>query len=173
MHTSTLKRYEDGGQFEFLLKVKQGDGLVFGVMNSDHLHEYYGYLVQHPELLIPVSGNNADFKALVDRGSLLGSVHVIGDNNNGNNENDNNNNNEERGIGRLKNMELISALSALVGEGKLKENGVNALVSMNEIANSSRLHTRLYLKNLSNLKRKRKYSPGKKTPFHGIRLFLQ
>ena len=33
-------------------------------------------------------------------------------------------------------MELISALSTHVGEGKLKEIGVNGLLSMDEIANS-------------------------------------
>ena len=49
MHTFTLTRYEDGGQFEFLLKVKQRDSLMFGLMNSDDLHEYYGYLVPHVE----------------------------------------------------------------------------------------------------------------------------
>ena len=71
---------------------------MFGFMNSDYIHEYYGYLVPHPELL-PVLGSNADFKALLNRGSLLGSTYVIGNNNNNedneNDDNNNNNNNEE------------------------------------------------------------------------------
>ena len=81
MHTFTLTRYEDGGQFEFLLKVKQGNNPMFGFLNSDHhLHEYYRYLVQHPELLRPVSGSNAESKSMGGEGlSLLGSAYGSGD----------------------------------------------------------------------------------------------
>ncbi|KAF8414122.1 hypothetical protein HHK36_002121 [Tetracentron sinense] len=41
-----------GGQSEIVLRVKQGDNPTFGFLMPDHhLHEYFRFLVDHPELL--------------------------------------------------------------------------------------------------------------------------
>lgn len=41
-----------GGQTEIILRVKQGDNPTFGFLMPDHhLHAYFRYLVDHPELL--------------------------------------------------------------------------------------------------------------------------
>lgn len=41
-----------GGQTEIILRVKQGDNPTFGFLMPDHhLHAYFRYLVEHPELL--------------------------------------------------------------------------------------------------------------------------
>ncbi|XP_047947431.1 transcription initiation factor TFIID subunit 1 isoform X2 [Salvia hispanica] len=43
-----------GGQSEIILRVKQGDNPTFGfLMPDNHLHTYFRYLVEHPELLHP------------------------------------------------------------------------------------------------------------------------
>ncbi|XP_042060168.1 protein suppressor of white apricot-like isoform X1 [Salvia splendens] len=43
-----------GGQSEIILRVKQGDNPTFGFLMPDHhLHTYFRYLVEHPELLHP------------------------------------------------------------------------------------------------------------------------
>ena len=132
---------EHGGQSEFLLKVKQGDNPMFGFLNSDHhLHEYYRYLVQHPELLRPVSGSNAESKSIGGEGlSLLGSAYGTGDEDDDEDNGNVNNNDKEGDLGRLKNVkESLSAPSAHVGEGKSKESGANGLAAMDKVSSSSR-----------------------------------
>lgn len=43
---------EHGGQSEIVLRVKQGDNPTFGFLMPDHhLHSYFRYLVDHPQLL--------------------------------------------------------------------------------------------------------------------------
>ncbi|KAJ1284950.1 hypothetical protein BS78_03G244500 [Paspalum vaginatum] len=43
---------EHGGQSEIVLRVKQGNNPTFGFLMPDHhLHSYYRYLVDHPQLL--------------------------------------------------------------------------------------------------------------------------
>lgn len=75
---------EHGGQSEIVLRVKQGSNPVFGFLMPDHhLHIYFRFLVDHPELLDP--DNKVD-KKHVEKGtvqgeglSLLGSVYGTGD----------------------------------------------------------------------------------------------
>ncbi|CAL9775476.1 unnamed protein product [Musa acuminata subsp. burmannicoides] len=43
---------QHGGQSEIVLRVKQGDNPTFGFLMPDHhLHEYFRFLVEHPQLL--------------------------------------------------------------------------------------------------------------------------
>lgn len=43
---------KNGGQSEIILRVKQGDNPTFGFLMPDHhLHAYFKYLVEHPELV--------------------------------------------------------------------------------------------------------------------------
>lgn len=43
---------QHGGQSEIVLRVKQGDNPTFGFLMPDHhLHEYFQFLVEHPQLL--------------------------------------------------------------------------------------------------------------------------
>lgn len=74
---------EHGGQSEVLLKVKQGSNPMFGFLNVDHhLHEYYRFLVEHPELLQPVSQSSSREEATHSTGeglSLLGFAYGSGD----------------------------------------------------------------------------------------------
>ncbi|KAI3456904.1 hypothetical protein Pfo_013567 [Paulownia fortunei] len=45
-----------GGQSEFILRLKQGDNPSFGfLMPGHHLHAYFRFLVEHPELLLSES----------------------------------------------------------------------------------------------------------------------
>lgn len=75
---------EHGGQSEIVLRVKQGSNPVFGFLMPDHhLHIYFRFLVDHPELLDP---DNKSDKKQVEKGtvqgeglSLLGSVYGTGD----------------------------------------------------------------------------------------------
>lgn len=75
---------EHGGQSEIVLRVKQGSNPVFGFLMPDHhLHIYFRFLVDHPEVLD--ADNKAD-KKHVEKGtvrgeglSLLGSVYGTGD----------------------------------------------------------------------------------------------
>lgn len=75
---------EHGGQSEIVLRVKQGSNPVFGFLMPDHhLHVYFRFLVDHPEVLD--ADNKADRKH-VEKGSvqgeglsLLGSVYGTGD----------------------------------------------------------------------------------------------
>eukprot|EP00250_Pteridium_aquilinum_P018074 c23928_g1_i2 orf=822-2666(+) len=75
---------EHGGQSEVLLKVKQGSNPMFGFLNVDHhLHEYYRFLVQHPELLQMGSQSSArptEVTRSTGEGlSLLGFAYGSGD----------------------------------------------------------------------------------------------
>ncbi|GMH24354.1 hypothetical protein Nepgr_026197 [Nepenthes gracilis] len=50
-----------GGQSEIVLRVKQGDNPTFGfLMPHHHLHPYFKYLVDHPELLKIVIDNKSN-----------------------------------------------------------------------------------------------------------------
>ncbi|KAL0399203.1 UNVERIFIED_CONTAM: hypothetical protein Sradi_2263600 [Sesamum radiatum] len=83
---------KNGGQSEIILRVKQGDNPTFGfLMPGHHLHAYFRFLVDHPELLHSESdGNSQD--ARIKAGSehnnsngvggalsLLGSVYGSGE----------------------------------------------------------------------------------------------
>ncbi|KAL0362847.1 UNVERIFIED_CONTAM: hypothetical protein Scaly_1239900 [Sesamum calycinum] len=83
---------KNGGQSEIILRVKQGDNPTFGfLMPGHHLHAYFRFLVDHPELLNSESdGNSQDdrIKAGSERNnsngvggalSLLGSVYGSGE----------------------------------------------------------------------------------------------
>ncbi|MCO5571996.1 hypothetical protein L7F22_025747 [Adiantum nelumboides] len=71
---------EHGGQSEVLLKVKQGSNPMFGFLNIDHhLHEYYRFLVQHPELLQSTSQRMTKIGATGEGLSLLGVAYGSGD----------------------------------------------------------------------------------------------
>ncbi|MCO5561541.1 hypothetical protein L7F22_015161 [Adiantum nelumboides] len=71
---------EHGGQSEVLLKVKQGSNPMFGFLNIDHhLHEYYRFLVQHPELLHSASQSMNKTGATGEGLSLLGVAYGSGD----------------------------------------------------------------------------------------------
>jgi hypothetical protein len=50
---------EHGGQSEIVLRVKQGSNPTFGFLMPDHhLHSYFRYIVDHPQLL--KDGSDAD-----------------------------------------------------------------------------------------------------------------
>ncbi|CAO2835909.1 unnamed protein product [Amaranthus hypochondriacus] len=72
---------EHGGQSEIVLRVKQGDNPTFGfLMPHHHLHPYFRYLVDHPEILkADHGGKSQGEKTNEDRAggalSLLGSVY--------------------------------------------------------------------------------------------------
>lgn len=82
-----------GGQSEIVLRVKQGDNPTFGfLMPNHHLHAYFRFLVDHPELLKPdsdrkslVEKNNADGGLDQSGGalSILGSVYGSGEDEDG------------------------------------------------------------------------------------------
>ncbi|KAL9160035.1 hypothetical protein ABFS82_08G174000 [Erythranthe guttata] len=78
---------KNGGQSEIILRVKQGDNPTFGFLMPDHhLHPYFRYLIEHPELLhSEIDGNSQHEKKRagsedITNGvggalSLLGSVY--------------------------------------------------------------------------------------------------
>lgn len=78
-----------GGQSEIVLRVKQGDNPTFGFLMPDHhLHAYFRFLVDHPELLseqkkteggLDQTGGSGRGGAL----SLLGSVYGSGEDEDG------------------------------------------------------------------------------------------
>ncbi|KAI4999936.1 hypothetical protein ZWY2020_004525 [Hordeum vulgare] len=83
---------EHGGQSEIVLRVKQGSNPTFGFLMPDHhLHSYFRYIVDHPQLL--KDGSDADTskgnKIVMDESenaasssgalSLLGAVYESGD----------------------------------------------------------------------------------------------
>ncbi|KAH6775768.1 hypothetical protein C2S52_013329 [Perilla frutescens var. hirtella] len=60
-----------GGQTEIILRVKQGDNPTFGFLMPDHhLHAYFRYLVEHPELLHTEIGDKSQ-----DERKTAGSEH--------------------------------------------------------------------------------------------------
>lgn len=79
---------QHGGQSEIVLRVKQGDNPTFGFLMPDHhLHAYFRFLVDHPELLSEENKTNSG----PDAGgggalSLLGSVYGTGEDEDGANE---------------------------------------------------------------------------------------
>eukprot|EP00249_Psilotum_nudum_P021843 c28277_g1_i1 orf=2376-4964(+) len=75
---------EHGGQSEIILRVKQGDNPMFGFLNSDHhLHEYFRYLVCHPQLVGATTKAKSTSTNCVyntsESLSLLGSLYGTGD----------------------------------------------------------------------------------------------
>lgn len=85
-----------GGQTEIILRVKQGDNPTFGFLMPDHhLHAYFRYLVEHPELLHPeidekcqderktVGTEHMDSSNTGGALSLLGSVYGSGEDEDG------------------------------------------------------------------------------------------
>ncbi|KAF0917792.1 hypothetical protein E2562_021470 [Oryza meyeriana var. granulata] len=83
---------EHGGQSEIVLRVKQGSNPTFGFLMPDHhLHSYYRYLVDHPQLLkdgVDADSNNgckasnSESEHAASSGgalSLLGAVYESGD----------------------------------------------------------------------------------------------
>ncbi|KAL8172500.1 hypothetical protein V2J09_024304 [Rumex salicifolius] len=77
---------QHGGQSEIVLRVKQGDNPTFGfLMPHHHLHPYFRYLVDHPEILNASSDGNSQKDINTDNQSgspgtegalsLLGSVY--------------------------------------------------------------------------------------------------
>ncbi|KAH7650963.1 mRNA splicing factor domain-containing protein [Dioscorea alata] len=83
---------EHGGQSEIILRVKQGNNPTFGFLMPDHhLHPYYRFLVDHPELLkaddsskpqnekSPDNEGNQTHVPASGALSLLGSVYGSGE----------------------------------------------------------------------------------------------
>uniref|UniRef100_A0A0E0JMV2 SURP motif domain-containing protein n=1 Tax=Oryza punctata TaxID=4537 RepID=A0A0E0JMV2_ORYPU len=83
---------EHGGQSEIVLRVKQGNNPTFGFLMPDHhLHSYFRYLVDHPQLLkdgVDADSNkgcktaNSEREHAASSGgalSLLGAVYESGD----------------------------------------------------------------------------------------------
>ncbi|KAK1321083.1 hypothetical protein QJS10_CPA03g00718 [Acorus calamus] len=88
--------YEHGGQSEIVLRVKQGDNPTFGFLMPDHhLHAYFRFLVDHPDLLKARPGpTNSQEKEKSDNErnndkvaggalSLLGTVYGSGEDEDG------------------------------------------------------------------------------------------
>ncbi|XP_057795273.1 uncharacterized protein LOC131011514 isoform X2 [Salvia miltiorrhiza] len=74
-----------GGQSEIILRVKQGDNPTFGFLMPDHhLHTYFRYLVEHPELLHPeIDEKSQDERKMVgtehkDSGNIGGALSLLG-----------------------------------------------------------------------------------------------
>lgn len=87
---------KNGGQSEIILRVKQGDNPTFGFLMPDHhLHAYFKYLVDHPELMhtefdeksqdkMKKAGNEHDnLNSVGGALSLLGSVYGSGEDEDG------------------------------------------------------------------------------------------
>jgi len=83
---------EHGGQSEIVLRVKQGDNPTFGFLMPDHhLHSYFRYLVDHPQLLkdgadaVGTNKGNTENEHASSGGalSLLGTTYDSGDENEG------------------------------------------------------------------------------------------
>lgn len=74
-----------GGQSEIVLRVKQGDNPTFGFLMPDHhLHAYFRFLVDHPELLSEENKTNSVFDAGGGGAlSLLGSIYGSGEDEDG------------------------------------------------------------------------------------------
>lgn len=85
-----------GGQSEIILRVKQGDNPTFGFLMPDHhLHAYFRYLVEHPELLHSeideksqderkkAGGEHNNSNGVGGALSLLGSVYGSGEDEDG------------------------------------------------------------------------------------------
>ncbi|XP_073159343.1 uncharacterized protein [Henckelia pumila] len=85
-----------GGQSEIILRVKQGDNPTFGFLMPDHhLHSYFRFLVEHPELLQSdhsgksqgevkdVYGEHHNTNGVGGALSLLGSAYGSGENEDG------------------------------------------------------------------------------------------
>ncbi|XP_021758967.1 protein suppressor of white apricot-like isoform X3 [Chenopodium quinoa] len=76
---------ENGGQSEIVLRVKQGDNPTFGfLMPHHHLHPYFRYLVDHPELLkadrdSKSQRENTNEDQTIGALSLLGSFYGTGE----------------------------------------------------------------------------------------------
>ncbi|XP_048564126.1 splicing factor, suppressor of white-apricot homolog isoform X1 [Triticum urartu] len=83
---------EHGGQSEIVLRVKQGSNPTFGFLMPDHhLHSYFRYIVDHPQLLKDVSDADTNKGNKIVMGesenaasssgalSLLGAVYESGD----------------------------------------------------------------------------------------------
>jgi len=79
---------EHGGQSEIVLRVKQGDNPTFGFLMPDHhLHSYFRYLVDHPQLLkdgadaVGTDKRNTESEHASSGGalSLLGTAYDSGD----------------------------------------------------------------------------------------------
>ncbi|XP_074320246.1 uncharacterized protein LOC141657032 isoform X4 [Silene latifolia] len=76
---------QHGGQSEIVLRVKQGDNPTFGfLMPHHHLHPYFRYLVDHPEVL--KTGNDSKSQGEKSNDvqasgalSLLGSIYGSGE----------------------------------------------------------------------------------------------
>ncbi|KAH7544412.1 hypothetical protein JRO89_XS15G0163500 [Xanthoceras sorbifolium] len=78
-----------GGQSEIVLRVKQGDNPTFGFLMPDHhLHDYFRFLVDHPELLSEENKMDSELEQTSGAGrggalSLLGSVYGSGEDEDG------------------------------------------------------------------------------------------
>ncbi|KAL1562962.1 protein suppressor of white apricot isoform X1 [Salvia divinorum] len=74
-----------GGQSEIILRVKQGDNPTFGFLMPDHhLHTYFRYLVEHPELLHPeIDEKSQDGRKMAgteynNSGNIGGALSLLG-----------------------------------------------------------------------------------------------
>ncbi|XP_020701031.1 uncharacterized protein LOC110112965 isoform X2 [Dendrobium catenatum] len=78
---------DHGGQSEIVLRVKQGNNPTFGFLMPDHhLHAYFRYLVDHPQILKQYTDSpkleedkSNNHSSEVGALSLLGSVYGTGD----------------------------------------------------------------------------------------------
>ncbi|GFP84863.1 splicing factor suppressor of white-apricot homolog [Phtheirospermum japonicum] len=73
---------KNGGQSEIILRVKQGDNPTFGfLMPGHHLHAYFRFLVEHPELVHSESdGKSQDEqkKSASDHNGVDGALTLLG-----------------------------------------------------------------------------------------------
>ncbi|KAK6149318.1 hypothetical protein DH2020_016843 [Rehmannia glutinosa] len=90
---------KNGGQSEIILRVKQGDNPTFGfLMPGHHLHAYFRFLVEHPEVLHSESdgkpqdeqkksgGEHNESNGVDGALTLLGSVYGSGEEEEGDND---------------------------------------------------------------------------------------
>ncbi|CAK9165508.1 unnamed protein product [Ilex paraguariensis] len=122
-----------GGQSEFILRVKQGDNPTFGFLMPDHhLHAYFRFLVDHPEVLqfdIDGKPQSGEQKTGTEHNqtdgvgggalSLLGSVYGSGEDEDGASE-------DASEYKEKAAAETLDALSATVSHGsEMTESRVN------------------------------------------------
>ncbi|KAL2476339.1 SWAP (Suppressor-of-White-APricot)/surp domain-containing protein [Abeliophyllum distichum] len=139
-----------GGQSEIVLRVKQGDNPTFGFLMPDHhLHAYFRYLVDHPELVhSDIDGNSqnegkkdgSEHNDLVSIGggalSLLGSVYGSGEEEDGD---------ENAEIGKEVPGETTNAIDKTISRGLEKTEpssdaaDKDGAVSKNPLSNKSKV----------------------------------
>ncbi|KAK3199754.1 hypothetical protein Dsin_023169 [Dipteronia sinensis] len=110
-----------GGQSEIVLRVKQGDNPTFGFLMPDHhLHAYFRFLVDHPELLSEENKTDSELDQTSGAGrggalSMLGSVYGSGEDEDGADE-------DAPELKKSGSEDAVDAANAIVSNGSERTN---------------------------------------------------